>query len=208
MNMEQLSRVQEENNKLKKKLRKIMEDFKSLSRSNEELKNNIFISEYTMLYNKKYLNIRLDEEMKRAKRYTQFLSLVLISVDSLNHEIHDRGLEGMAEKLKHLGKFIKANLRDTDILSEFEPGVMALILPETSIDGANTLSERLREQILLAYSEDNQSSSKKGKALSIGIASYPTDARMMEELINKGNEMLELSKNSKENVICSSLLYH
>ena len=205
MNMDQNYRIQEENIKLKKKLRKIMENYKSLARTNEKQKNNIFIDEVTLLYNNRYLNIRLDEEMKRAKRYTQFLSIVFVNVDSLTEEIQKKGIENVGEKLRHFGKFIKANMRDTDILSEFEHGVLALILPETNIEGANSLSERLREQILLAYSESDSNNSKEEKALSIGIAAYPTDARMMEELINKGAEMLEKSKNSNINIICSSL---
>ncbi|MGA1791366.1 MAG: GGDEF domain-containing protein [bacterium] len=204
MNMEQ-DQLQDENSKLKEKLQNLMEDYKSLTRINSDLQNNIFIDEVTLLYNNRYLNIRLDEEMKRAKRYTQFLSIVLISVDSLSEEIKKNGIETVAEKLRHFGNFIKANLRDTDILSQVKPGILALILPETNIEGANSLSERLKEQILLAYSEADVNNVKEEKALSIGIAAYPTDARMIEELLHKGAEMLEKSKNSEANVICSSM---
>jgi len=181
-----------------------MEDYKSLTRKNTDLKNNIFIDDITQIYNSRYLNIRLDEEMKRAKRYTQFLSIVFISVDSLTEEIKKTGIENIAEKLRRFGNFIKANLRDTDILSEIKPGVLALILPETNIEGANCLSERLKEQILLAYSDPDTKNPKHEKALSIGIASYPTDARMIEELLHKGAEMHEKSKNSDANIVCSS----
>ncbi|MGA1843525.1 MAG: GGDEF domain-containing protein [bacterium] len=205
MNMEQHDKLFEENSKLKKKLRTLMEDYKSLTRVNTDLKNNIFIDDVTLLYNNRYLNIRLDEEMKRAKRYTQFLSIVLISVDSLTEEIKKSGLESVAEKLRRFGDFIRANLRDTDILSQLKPGVLALILPETNLDGASSLSERLKEQIILAYSNFDSANPNQEKALSIGIASYPTDARMIEELLYKGTEMLERSKNSPANAICSSL---
>ena len=205
MDMSQQDQLQEENSKLRKKLRSLMEDYKSLSRINNDLKNKIFIDDITQLYNNRYLNIRLDEEMKRAKRYTQFLSIVLISVDALTEEIKKSGIEHISEKLRHFGNFIRANLRDTDILSQVKPGVLALILPETNIEGASSLSERLKEQILLAYSDSDLNHSKSEKALSIGIASYPTDARMIDELLYKGSEMLERSKSSKSNIICSSL---
>lgn len=202
--MDKKDLVFDENSKLKVKLQKLMENNKALSRSNKELKNNTFIDDNTQLYNNRYLNIRLDEEMKRAKRYTQFLSIVLVSVESLTSEIQKKGIDDMAEKLRHLGEFIQANMRDTDFLSQFEHGVLALILPETNIEGAKTFSERLREQILLAYSETDSKNMDNEKALSIGIAAYPTDARMMEELIDKGAEMLERSQDSTDNIICSS----
>lgn len=205
MNMDQQNQLLEENSKLKKKLRNLMEDYKSATRLNKDLKDSIFIDDYTQLYNNRYLNIRLDEEMKRAKRYTQFLSIVLISVDSLTEELKKNGIENVSEKLRRFGNFIKANMRDTDILSHIKNGILALILPETNIEGANCLSERLKEQILLAYSEANNKNPKNEKALSIGIASYPTDARMIGELLHKGAEMHERSKNSDVNIICSSL---
>ena len=204
MDMSQQDQLQEENSKLRKKLRSLMEDYKSLSRINNDLKSNIFIDDITLLYNNRYLNIRLDEEMKRAKRYTQFLSIVLISVDVLTEEIKKSGIESVGEKLRRFGNFIRANLRDTDILSQVKPGVLALILPETNIEGASSLSERLKEQILLAYSDSDMDSAKSEKALSIGIASYPTDARMIDELLHKGAEMHERSKSSDTNIICSS----
>jgi diguanylate cyclase (GGDEF)-like protein len=203
--MDQQDQLQEENSKLKKKLRSLIEDYKSLTRLNKDLKDNIFIDDTTQLYNNRYLNIRLDEEMKRAKRYTQFLSIVLISVDSLTEELKKNGIENVTEKLRRFGNFIKANMRDTDILSQIKPGILTLILPETNIEGANCLSERLKEQILLAYSESDSKNPKHEKALSIGIASYPTDARMIGELLHKGAEMHERSKNSDTNIICSSL---
>ena len=205
MNMNQQDQLREENSKLKKKLRGLVEDYKSLTRINKELKDNIFIDDNTQLYNNRYLNIRLDEEMKRAKRYTQFLSIVFISVDSLIEELKKAGIETVIEKLRRFGNFIKANMRNTDIISQIKPGILALILPETNIEGANCLSERLKEQILLAYSDSDNKNPKHEKALSIGIASYPTDARMIEELLHKGAEMHERSQNSDSNIICSSL---
>ncbi len=208
MNMDKKEKFSEENLKLKKKLRKLMEEYKELSRVNKELKNYIFIDEITQFYNSQYLDKRLEEEMKRAKRYSLFLSLVLINIKSLSKEIRKNGVENLGEKLRHLGKFIQANMRDTDIISQFDQDIFALILPETNIEGANTLSERLKEQILLAYSAFDIKNIKSGyheKALSIGIAEYPTDARMKDELIKKGKEMLEISKESNDNMICSSL---
>jgi diguanylate cyclase (GGDEF)-like protein len=172
-----------------------------------------FINEATQLYNGRYFHIRLDEEIKRAKRYTQFFSLMLFRVDSFIPEIQAKGIENTAERLRHFGKSIKDNLRSTDILTHLEPGVFALILPETNIEGANFLSERLKEKILSAcldsdsekphsekpHSEKPHSEKPHSEkphlenALSIDIASYPTDIEMMEKLITHGQHSFQTS---------------
>ncbi|MEW5803084.1 MAG: diguanylate cyclase [bacterium] len=176
---------------------------------NDDLIQNIFIDENTRLYNSRYLSIRLDEEMKRAKRYNQFLSLVLVSVDSVPEEqpMHLSD-EGNTLFMRKLGEFIKANLRDTDILSLYGNDVLALILPETSIEGAVCLSERLKDQVLFAFSgiEIDAAAPKKNASVSIGITSYPTDARVIDELIKNASHMLECSRGSENNTIYCSIM--
>ncbi|MCL6583943.1 MAG: diguanylate cyclase [bacterium] len=170
---------------------------------------NIFIDENTRLYNSRYLNIRLDEEMKRAKRYNQFLSLVLVSVTSPSEEqLGQTSEERGSMFMKKLGEFIKANLRDTDILSLYNEDVLALILPETNIEGAVCLSERLKDQVLFALSgiDLESTTAKKNISISIGITSYPTDARVIDELIKNASHMLECSRGSENNTIYCSIM--
>ena len=172
-------------------------DANALQTSNDP-KKIAFINEATQLYDGRYFNIRLDEEIKRAKRYTQFFSLMLFRVDSFIPEIQARGIENTAERLRHFGKSIKDNLRSTDILAHLESGIFALILPETNIEGANFLSERLKEKILSACLDSDLEKPHSEKphleqALSIDIASYPTDVEMMEKLIIHGPHKFQTS---------------
>jgi len=207
--MGEVNRLKDENSKLKSKLKDLTDSYNSLKKMNKNLVENIFVDESTRLYNSRYLSIRLDEEMKRAKRYNQFLSLVLVSVSSVAEEQNmSLSEEGNILFMRKLGEFIKANLRDTDILSLYDNDVLALILPETSIEGAVCLSERLKDQVLFAFSgsEIDASGPKKNTSVSIGITSYPTDARVIDELIKNASRMLECSRDSENNTIYCSIM--
>lgn len=207
--MSEVNRLKDENSRLKLKLKNIINSYNTLKKMNKDLTDNIFIDENTRLYNARYLSIRLDEEMKRAKRYNQFLSLVLVSVTSV---VEEQSAQISDERcclfMKKLGEFIKANLRDTDILSLFNDEVLALILPETSIEGAVCLSERLKDQVLFAFSgiDLDAAAAKKNTSISIGITSYPTDARVIDELIKNASHMLECSRDSENNTIYCSIM--
>jgi diguanylate cyclase (GGDEF)-like protein len=205
--MGEVNWLKDENSKLKSKLKNLTDAYDSLKKMNNNLVENIFIDENTRLYNSRYLSIRLDEEMKRAKRYNQFLSLVLVSVSSVVEE-QNSSEEGSILFIRKLGEFIKANLRDTDILSLYDNDVLALILPETSIEGAVCLSERLKDQVLFAFSgsEIDAAAPKKSASVSIGITSYPTDARVIDELIKNASHMLECSRDSENNTIYCSIM--
>jgi len=205
--MGEVNWLKDENSQLKSKLKNLTDAYNSLKKMNNDLIENIFIDESTRLYNSRYLSIRLDEEMKRAKRYNQFLSLVLVSVSSVVEE-QNPPEEGNILFMRKLGEFIKANLRDTDILSLYDNDVLALILPETSIEGAVCLSERLKDQVLFAFSgsEIDAAAPKKSASVSIGITSYPTDARVIDELIKNASHMLECSRDSENNTIYCSIM--
>jgi diguanylate cyclase (GGDEF)-like protein len=204
--MSEVDRLKDQNLKLKATLKNLTDAYTSLEKMNKNLSENIFVDENTRLYNYRYLNIRLDEEMKRAKRYNQFLSLVLVSVSSLREDSDPEG-KGNFSFMRKLGEFIKANLRDTDILSLYDNDVLALILPETSIEGAVCLSERLKDHVLFAFSDAEMgTATQKTSYVSIGITSYPTDARVIDELIEHASHMLECSRGSENNTIYCSIM--
>ncbi len=208
--MSEFDLLKKENAKLKLKLNNITNN--SLKKPDDNPPNDVFFDENIRLYNTRYLNIRLDEEMKRAKRYNQFLSLVLLNVDTfaedkvMENDMTDIPDERKNVLIKKLGEFIKANLRDTDILSLYNQDVLALILPETSVEGAVCLSERLKDQILFAFSSGEINNIEKGNSVSIGITSYPTDARVIDELIKNAAHMLNCSKGSENNTIYCSIM--
>jgi len=90
----------------------------------------------TGLFNYAFLNYKLDEEFKRAIRFGQPLSCVML------------GFEGQADDatLRNLAGIFLAASRDTDVLGRFDESSFLFLLPNTGPDGARIMAQRVREQ--------------------------------------------------------------
>ena len=113
----------------------------------EKLKVVSTTDELTGLYNRKYLNERLEQEISRAKRYGNSLSCLLFDLDFFKvvndiygYEWGDVLLRSIADKLKQL-------IRKEDVLTRYGDEEFVLILPNTSEDNAFLFAERFRRDI-------------------------------------------------------------
>ncbi len=119
-------------------------DAKTPFKEDLENLNSLFTSHQTF-------SLRALQELKRAERYSEFVSLILIDLA--------KGLEVLSKKQrqtflaydweKNLYALVKKEVRQTDVVSGFENKKMALLLTETSQDGAKALAKRLIDEILL-----------------------------------------------------------
>lgn len=127
----------------------------------------------TGLFSYDYLTFKLDEEFKRAKRFEQPLSCVML------------GFEGQAEEevLGALaGIFLNAS-RDTDILGRFDQSSFLFFLPRTGPDGAEVMASRIRES-----AEEQGLRDLVGDLLqiSVGISYCPhVDVKKREDLFSR-----------------------
>lgn len=136
------------------------------------------------------LSSRLDEEIERAHRYQHFLSLIIVVVRSSVSE---------GKSLEEIIRFLKENTRKVDIISFYKKDKFALLLPETSKEGALSLGWRLKKEIAF-YNLPGETKTK--NKVCLGIACYPTEANSGEELLEKASLALKEDRSSlrkKEN---------
>jgi len=101
----------------------------------------------TGLYNRRYLDFRLENEFARAKRYNRNLSLVMIDLDyfkrvndNYSHLVGD-------EVLKVIAHLFRENLRGVDLAARYGGEEFVLLLPETPSNGAILVCERIRREV-------------------------------------------------------------
>ncbi len=152
----------------------------------------------TKLFIHRYFQARLDEEIIRARRYQSNLSLIMLDVDhfkkfndTYGHQMGDVVLIGVAGVLQSL---IRNN---SDIPARYGGEEFAVILPETDIEGAYRLAERIRIEISKKEFEHNQK--KVNVTASLGIASYPLHASSRLDLIARADMALYKSKENGRN---------
>jgi diguanylate cyclase (GGDEF)-like protein len=106
------------------------------------------IDELTGLYNRHFLMQRIKEEIKKAWRYRQSLSLIFIDLDYFKKVNDEYGHQIGDQLLKELGDFIKKSIRDYDVACRFGGEEFVVLLPQTTLDNAYELADRLREKII------------------------------------------------------------
>jgi diguanylate cyclase (GGDEF)-like protein len=97
----------------------------------------------TGLHNRRYFDEVLDREVSRAHRYSRSLALILIDFDDLK-AINDRiGHLGGDAALAELGERVRDSLRSADIACRIGGDEFAVILPESALEDARQLFDRL-----------------------------------------------------------------
>ena len=101
----------------------------------------------TGLANRRHLIEKLERELTRARRYQRPLSLLYLDLDGFK-AINDRfGHMFGDEILRGVAMSLRAVLRSTDLLARFGGDEFAVLLPETTLEGAQNVSEKLRKAL-------------------------------------------------------------
>jgi diguanylate cyclase (GGDEF)-like protein len=99
----------------------------------------------TKLYNSRHFFRQLRQEVDRANRYGQPLSLVLLDIDNFKRYNDTYGHMEGDRVLSVLAEVIRGNVRSTDTAFRYGGEEFTVILPQTEIESAMAVAERLRE---------------------------------------------------------------
>jgi diguanylate cyclase (GGDEF)-like protein len=113
-------------------------------RSYEEM---VRVDPLTRLLNRPALEKELSEELRRVMRYNRVASLVLIDIDSFTEVNSESGVAMGDLLLTCLSGVILTNIRVMDIAGRYHGGQFILFLPETPLDGAVILTQRIQAQL-------------------------------------------------------------
>jgi diguanylate cyclase (GGDEF)-like protein len=155
--------------------------------------------ELTGMFNYRYLQQRLDDEINRAKRYDKAVSLLMMDADEFKH-FNDRyghiaGDRALAEFRSVLGGV----LREVDVVARYGGEEFAVVLPETDAAGAFVAAEKIREAIGAHAFGDENGARCCTLTVSIGVATYPTYAQDKESLLRQADDALYRAKNGGKN---------
>ena len=116
-------------------------------RLNKELEHLSTSDGLTGLYNRRYLDAKLTEELSRVGRYCSDLSIFLFDVDHFKKFNDTHGHDQGDRVLQSLAETVKESLRAIDIPCRYGGEEFLVILPETDLEGARVIAERVRESI-------------------------------------------------------------
>lgn len=169
---------------------------KRLAVQNEEYVRLAISDPLTHLFNKGYFSYRLKEEWERNRR--RDLPLVLIALDLDNFkQVNDRyGHSTGDDLLADVGGVIRTTVRSIDCPCRIGGDEFVVILPQTDLDGAMLVAERLRVGVLRVLKKLNLSPLV---SISCGVSGYPNTARSPEELMEQADAALYKAKEAGKN---------
>lgn len=150
--------------------------------------------ELTGLANYRFLMGSLNGEIRRSQRAGREFALVLLDVNGLKQINDQLGHVVGNRALLRVGDCLKASCRVTDTAARFGGDEFAVLLPETSEDGARLLAERIAGH-LAADAEQPPISA------SIGVAVYPRDGSTPERLLSAADQELYRRKASADRTV-------
>lgn len=163
----------------------------------EKVEELAIIDGLTGAYVRRHFLERLSEEFRRSRRHKFEFSFLMLDIDHFKRCNDTYGhLVGDAV-LARIVDILKANIRQIDLVARFGGEEFCVLLPETGKKDASLVAERIRaavaEEEFKVYDEFMNTS------VSIGLVSFPEDARKRNELIEKADTALYQAKNEGRN---------
>lgn len=162
-----------------------------------QAKQRAHTDELTGLFNHRYFHERLDEEIARCSRFGEIFSLLFLDLDFFKAYNDIYGHLAGDGILKQIGDYIKVSIRGVDMAFRYGGEEFTVMLPQASLDDAYKVGERIRKRI-----EVEMDSKGVPLTCSLGVASWPTDGVMREEIIQASDVALYHAKQTGRNRIC------
>jgi len=157
----------------------------------------------TGLFNHRYFQEQLIEEIYRAERYRHPLSLLMLDIDKFSRYNQAYGYSAGDSALKQIGRIIKENTRRVDLSARYGPEEFMVILPDTRLKQAIFVGEKIKEAIgYSVFAEDRTSSLGMARlTVSVGVVEHKIGLSK-EELIQRVLSALLEAKQKGRNCVC------
>lgn len=156
----------------------------------------------TGIYNHRYFHEFLDRELHRAKRTSSKFALMLADVDNFKQYNDANGHLAGDETLRELASILLNTTRKTDFVARYGGEEFAIILPDTAIEGGLNVTTSIMKALQDKQWQYADVLPCKRITMSIGVATYPENSLVKEELIKKADAAMYHAKKTGKNKIC------
>jgi len=161
----------------------------------EKIQELTITDDCTGLYNARHLYKTLDTEVYRSSRFGYEFSVLFIDLDHFKAVNDTHGHLVGSKLLAEIGYLVKAQLRLIDFAFRYGGDEFVVLLPQTGKDQALVVARRLLDGLRDAVFCREEGLNLNIRA-SIGLASYPNDARTAHDIIRQADGMMYMVKNT------------
>ncbi len=165
------------------------------ARAVEKIQELTITDDVTGLYNARHLYKTLETEVYRSSRFNYEFTVLFIDLDHFKQVNDTHGHLVGSKLLAEIGYLIKAQLRLIDFAFRYGGDEFVILLPQTGKDAALVVAKRLRDSLRTSMFCKEEGLNLNVRA-SIGVATYPHDAKSPHDVIRQADEMMYMVKNS------------
>jgi len=183
--------------KAKKQLAVTVAEQISLSLANlqlrERLRNQSIRDPLTGLFNRRYMEKSLQQELYRAERNKKSLGLIMLDIDHFKKFNDNFGHEAGDMVLQELGKFLQQSVRKSDIACRYGGEELMLILPEASLENSKQRAEEIRSGVKQLKVHNGRQCLGQ-VTISLGVACFPEQGLSGDAIIQAADTALYQAK--------------
>ena len=157
-------------------------------------RDKVHTDDLTGLLSHGYFHGRVDEEISRCSRFGDIFSVLFLDIDLFKSYNDAFGHLAGDDILREISRLIKGSIRSIDIPCRYGGDEFSIILPESPLDDAYNVAERMRARV-----ETEMDSKGIAITCSIGVASWPTSGVTKEALLTAADSALYWSKQAGRN---------
>jgi len=170
----------------------------------ERLRRQVLVDPLTGLFNANYFAIAVRRESLRSRRFERTFTIGLVSLDQDDEIRESLGEEGLRAVTIQLADILTHATRQVDFRAALGGGRFGLILPETSLEGAFVLAERLRQAVENSAFALPDHPFPMTQTVSIGLACFPRDGEDDQALLARAEEALARARAGKNTTIVAA----
>ncbi len=156
----------------------------------------------TKLFIRRHLQQRLEEELRRARRYGHSVAVCMMDLDHFKQLNDGHGHPAGDAVLVEFARVMRKCARSTDLLARFGGEEFCAVLPETDLAGGQRFAERLVREVgehAVPY-EDKELRI----TVSVGVASFPEHGDTVDKLIRVADKALYRAKSAGRNRVATA----
>ncbi|HEX9543941.1 MAG TPA: sensor domain-containing diguanylate cyclase, partial [Pyrinomonadaceae bacterium] len=154
----------------------------------------------TKLHNARYLRQFLLNEIRRARRYGSNVCALFLDLDDFKRVNDAHGHLAGSHVLMEMAGVILSSIRDTDAVARYGGDEFVIVLPDTGIELAGTVAERIREKIAKHFFNAGRNL-KLSLTASFGVAAFPEHASSPQQLISCADTAMYEAKAANKNCV-------
>tara|TARA_B100001248_G_scaffold240180_1_gene205959 strand:+ start:19251 stop:20774 length:1524 start_codon:yes stop_codon:yes gene_type:complete len=156
----------------------------------------------TGLYNRRFYNEKLEEEINRSRRTKYPVSLIYLDIDHFKTYNDTNGHQNGDLILKSIAKIMQKTSRANDIVARLGGEEFSIILPHTDLRGAALKAEKLRRVVESTKFPHGEKQPMGFVSISLGVSEYPAIAKDAESLVKVADDALYKVKETSRNRVC------